>query len=362
MHGDLDTQGTCAVPQTIAAGGTYSCQFDASVTGNAGDSETDTVTASGQDDDGNAVSDDDDAVVEIDDVASAMHVVKTAGTAADGDIFHINEPGGTVTFYVTVYNDSTVDSITIDTLTDDVHGDVTLLTTTCTLPQTIVAGDSYACTFDASVTGDPGDTETDTVTASGQDDDGNAVSDDDDAVVEIDDVASAMHVVKTAGTAADGDIFHINEPGGTVTFYVTVYNDSTVDSITIDTLTDDVHGDLDTQGTCAVPQTIAAGGTYSCQFDASVTGNAGDSETDTVTASGQDDDGNAVSDDDDAVVEIDDVASAMHVVKTAGTAADGATFHINEPGGTVTFYVTVYNDSTVDSITIDTLTTTCTAM
>ena len=260
MHGDLDTQGTCAVPQTIAAGGTYSCQFDASVTGNAGDSETDTVTASGQDDDGNAVSDDDDAVVEIDDVASAMHVVKTAGTAADGATFHINEPGGTVTFYVTVYNDSTVDSITIDTLTDDVHGDVTLLTTTCTLPQTIVAGDSYACTFDASVTGDPGDTETDTVTASGQDDDGNAVSDDDDAVVEIDDVASAMHVVKTAGTAADGDIFHINEPGGTVTFYVTVYNDSTVDSITIDTLTDDVHGDLDTQGTCAVPQTIAAGG------------------------------------------------------------------------------------------------------
>ncbi len=127
-----------------------------------------------------------------------------------------------------------------------------------------MAGDSYACTFDASVTGDPGDTETDTVTASGQDDDGNAVSDDDDAVVEIDDVASAMHVVKTAGTAADGDIFHINEPGGTVTFYVTVYNDSTVDSITIDTLDDDVHGDLDTQGTCAVPQTIAAGGTYSC--------------------------------------------------------------------------------------------------
>ncbi len=86
------------------------------------------MTASGQDDDGNAVSDDDDAVVEIDDVASAMHVVKTAGTAADGDIFHINEPGGTVTFYVTVYNDSTVDSITIDTLNDDVHGDVTLLT------------------------------------------------------------------------------------------------------------------------------------------------------------------------------------------------------------------------------------------
>ena len=41
-----------------------------------------------------------------------------------------------------------------------------------------------------------------------------------------------------------------------------------------------------------------------------------------MTASGQDDDGNAVSDDDDAVVEIDDVASAMHVVKTAGTAAD----------------------------------------
>ena len=123
------------------------------------------------------------------------------------------------------------------------------------------------------MTGNAGDSETDTVTASGQDDDGNAVSDDDDAVVEIDDVASAMHVVKTAGTAADGEIFHINEPGGTVTFYVTVYNDSTVDSITIDTLTDDVHGDLDTRGR--------------------------------------------------------------------------SDLHIDEPGGTVTFTVTVYNDSTV---------------
>ena len=55
-----------------------------------------------------------------------------------------------------------------------------------------------------------------------------------------------------------------------------------------------------------MPQTIAAGATYSCSFTGAVSGNAGSSHTDVVTASGKDDDGNNVSDDDDATVRITD--------------------------------------------------------
>ena len=62
MYGNLDGKGTCDVPQTIAAGATYSCSFSGAVSGNAGSSHTDIVTASGTDDDGNPVSDEDDAI------------------------------------------------------------------------------------------------------------------------------------------------------------------------------------------------------------------------------------------------------------------------------------------------------------
>ena len=51
------------MPQTIAAGASYSCSFSGAVSGNAGSTHTDVVTASGTDDDGNPVSDHDDATV-----------------------------------------------------------------------------------------------------------------------------------------------------------------------------------------------------------------------------------------------------------------------------------------------------------
>ena len=99
------------------------------------------------------------------------------------------------------------------------------------------------------------------------------------------------------------------EPGGNASFSVTVKNTSAVDSVTITSLTDDVYGNLDGKGTCDAPQTIAPGGSYSCSFSGAVSGNAGSSHTDVVTASGTDDDGNPVSDHDDATVTITDVAS-----------------------------------------------------
>jgi|GEM_PF-1329794 len=306
IHGDLNGQGTCAVPQTIALGGFYECTFTATVSGNAGDSETDVVTASGTDDDGNPVSGNDDATVTITDVASSILVTKTATPTS------VPEPGGTVDFTVRVDNTSAADDVTINSLTDTIHGDLNGQGT-CTVPQTIAPTGFYLCTFSAAVSGDPGDSETDTVTASGMDDDGNPVSDNDDATVTITDVPSSIVVTKTASPTS------LPEPGGTVDFTVRVDNTSAVDDVTINSLTDTIHGNLDGQGACSVPQVITVGGFYECTFSASVTGTPGYSETDTVTASGTDDDGGPVSDDDDAIVTIVNVSKSLNATNQAFT-------------------------------------------
>ena len=326
VYGDLDGKGTCDVPFTLAPGASYSCSFTGAVSGNAGSSHTDVVTASGTDDDGNPVSDHDDAVVTITNTPSSILVTKSATPTS------LPEPGGNATFDVTVKNTSAVDSVTITSLTDDVYGNLDGKGS-CDAPQTIAAGGSYSCSFSGAVSGNAGSSHTDVVTASGTDDDGNPVSDEDDATVTITDVAATIVVTKTA------DPTSLPEPGGDASFSVKVENTSAVDSVTITSLSDDVYGDLDGKGSCDVPQTIAAGGSYSCSFTGAVSGNAGSSHTDVVTASGTDDDGNDVSDDDDATVRITDVDSSILVTKSADPTS------LPEPGGNASFSVTVKNTS-----------------
>jgi hypothetical protein len=92
---------------------------------------------------------------------------------------------------------------------------------------------------------------------------------------------------------------------GVVIFTVDVCNNSEdSDPVTITSLIDDIHGDLNGQGTCLIPQTIQPGDCYTCEFTAYVSGNAGYVEVDTVTVSGEDDEGNPVSDYDEATVTV----------------------------------------------------------
>ncbi len=268
----------------------------------------------------------------ITDVPSSISVTKTANPTSRP------EPGGAVAFTVVVRNTSPVDSVTIATLADDIHGNLAGQGT-CAVPQAIVAGGSYSCTFNASVTGNAGASETDTVTAGGTDDDGQAVNATGSATVTITDTPSSLAVTKTANPTS------LPEPGGSVLFTLVVRNTSAVDSITLTSLADDVHGDVTkvaasiTTTTCAVPQLIVAGGSYSCTFNASVTGNAGASETDTVTAGGTDDDGKAVTAAGSATLTFTDVKPTMTVTKTANPTT------LPEPGGPVSFALLVQNTS-----------------
>lgn len=289
IFGNLNLQGSCATGGTIAAGDTYSCSFSGNVPGNAGDTHTNTTTAEISDDETNSETDSDDADVNITDVLPSLTVTKTA------DPTTIPEPGGNVDFDVDVENTSPED-VTLDTLTDDLFGNLNGQGTCSTVSITIAAGSIYSCSFTAAVAGNAGETHTNTTTAEISDDEGNTESDSDSAGVGITNVSSSISVTKNA------DPTGAPEPGATVTFTVQIDNTSTTDAVSITSLTDDVQGNLNGQGTCSVPQAIAVSGSYSCTFTATVSGSIGDTETNTVTASGTDDDGDPVSGDDDATV------------------------------------------------------------
>ncbi len=154
------------------------------------------------------------------------------------------------------------------------------------------------------------------------------------------DPPSTINVVKTANPTS------LPEPGGNVTFTVQVTNTSSVDSLTISELSDDVYGTLAGDADCEVGTVLAPAASCSFTFVGAVSGNAGSSHTDIVTACGTDNDGNEPCDTDDATVTITDVAPTITVVKTANPTS------LPEPGGNVTFTVQVTNTSSVDSVTI----------
>ena len=270
------------------------------------------------------------------DTPSSILVTKTA------DPTSLPEPGGSASFSVTVKNTSAVDSVTISSLTDDVYGDLDGKGT-CDVPQTIAAGATYSCSFRGAVWGTPARLTRDVVTASGTDDDGNPVSAHDDATVTITDVPSSITVTKPANPTS------LPEPGGNATFSVVVENTSAADSVTITSLTDDVYGNLDGKGTCDVPQTIAAGGSYSCSFTGAVCGNAGSSHVDVVTAPAPTTTATPSRRTTMRLSRITDLASSIVVTKSATPAS------LPEPGGTATFYVKIENTSAVDSVTISSL-------
>ena len=72
-------------------------------------------------------------------------------------------------------------------------------------------------------------------------------------------------------------------PGGSFTFAVVVTNTGETDLL-LTSLVDDVYGDLNGQGTCAVGATMVQGDDYTCTFSGPFDGAPGDTQTDTVTA------------------------------------------------------------------------------
>jgi hypothetical protein len=245
-----------------------------------------------------------------------LTVTKTALTAS------VPETGGSATYSVTVKNNGGTLPLTLTSLTDNQYGDITQVqgevtattcvpdasTATCEVGGEIAAGAECSCTFTANVPpGDSGGTFTDVVTGCGSNiTTPTPICDDDDAVVTYSDVQQPPTLTKTASsTQCQID----------VTYDVVVTNTSAQDELTVNTLNDDIYGNItQVQGnvistTCgqanpgpgALPFVIAASGNYSCSFVGRI--NSCDTTVkDTVTAGVKDDDGASYTPSDDATV------------------------------------------------------------
>ena len=114
----------------------------------------------------------------------------------------------------------------------------------------------------------------------------------------------------------------MKEPGGPVTFSVTITNTSADVDVAIQNVVDDKFGDLDDDGGNGcfdVPINLAPGEKVNCTFSKTITGVGGTSHVNMVTASGTDENGNKVSDSDDARVDITERLIDLVIVKEASS-------------------------------------------
>ena len=284
------------------------------MTGNAGDIETDTVTATAQDAEQRDVTATDSAVVTILDVAPKIHVVKTATPAARP------EPGGTFTFGVTVHNNS-VEPVKLLTLVDDVYGDLARRRNVrhrwddrgrWALHVLVLEGLHGRCrrVADGHCHSHGGRRR------------GRPTSGDRRGHRDFDQQAAHRRRREDCSPT-------VANVGDSVTFTITVHNTS-FEAVTLTALSDDVYGDLDGRGTCATGGSIAPGATYTCSFSAVVTA----TETDTVTGHVADNEHTSAHDTASATVTVH--PPKVTIVKTADAGSVA-------PGDAVGFAVTVHN-------------------
>ena len=374
LGGSISSVGTCGnvVGFALPIDAVYDCQVDVPFTNRSPSDppivNTVTVLADAADGSGQQVTAQDSATVTIEDVPSDIKVYKTARIA------DIQDPGTgskLLEYRLTILNLSKVDVVTISSLQDieqiekasgtnppESEASVTTLPTlsgepACTLPFDLQprgnTGDQMVCYFGRTVDGadiDEDDVVANTVIASGIDDDGQPVEDSDGTSVDV--VANplgSIELIKVASVAS------VEEPGADVTFSLSAINTSEVD-VTIDTLTDAVGNEapvavatLDSGTDCILPATIAPGDEVNCSFVRNVAGVAGDSVTNTATASGADSGGNPVLASARATVAILPDALELTVVKTI-------TPNVARVGDEVTFEFTITNTSDVASLRI----------
>ena len=340
IYGNVFEKGDCNLLEgvTLVPEEIRTCSFTENVTGQGGDVEIDTITATASDVLGRTAEASDSATVTILDLPSSIKVIKTAAPTT------INEPGGDINFSILVFNTSVADSVELTSLVDNVHGDLIAEGLCPPLPTLFPGRDPYRCVFTAYVGGPPGFEERNTVTAIGIDEDGDSVQNSAQATVAILDVPPSI----TANKAANPDI--VPTQGDTVTFTFVTTNTSRIDSVTLDTLEDSVFGNLAGQGTCSVPQTLAPSESYSCTLDAFISGNDGETHSNEFLVTGTSDDGDPLAATAQAIVTIPPQPPAIEVSKIAIPP------FLPLAGGTVNYVVGIKNiSSATDPVTITSL-------
>ncbi|MDX2379693.1 MAG: hypothetical protein QNM02_08035, partial [Acidimicrobiia bacterium] len=353
----VDAQG---VPVNAAA--TASCQITLDLPANAGDIYNDQVRVDASAPQGGPVSADNSANTPAIGIDPAVTIAKTPDYPTDN--VTVPETGGDATFTFEITNSSaaSTDPITLNTLTDSVFGDlfdpgnlaVTDISCVALQGTSLAQGATASCQVSAFLSGTVSAPHSNTATITVTDDEGIEAMSSDDGAVGFTNVLPTITLDKTANPEI------VSEYGANVTFSVVVTNTS-AEPVVLTSLVDSIYGDLSvlSGSGCALGGTIAPnGGTYSCDFtqfveqDQSVTPGAL-THDDTVTAIAQDDEGFDATADDDATVTFSTTPPTVEVTKTDGGVS------VDEPGGTVTYTITVENTSQ-EPVTITTLTDTIT--
>ena len=290
-----------------------------------------------EDNEGTPVTADATQLVEVTDVLPTVTLVKTASPST------LPEPGGVFAFTLTITNNS-VEDVIISELTDTQMSEsqdfwaCEGLISYDFYTDPIPAGESVSCTYTVEHL-DAGSYDN-TASVTVVDNEFNQAADSDTQTVTVTNVDPTISVTKAT---SEKQVF---APGENVEFTVVVNNNSiSTDPVTITSLVDSIHGDLNGQGTCAVPQTILPGAAYTCKFTALVAGD----ETDTVTASGADDENTPVSASADASVEM--INPSLTIVKTTN-GDDGLTILVGTPL-TWSYLVTNNGDVPLTGITVN---------
>ena len=257
------------------AGAVVECTFEAEVPrqGEAIPTEIayfpDAVTTSGFAENGDPVSAFDTAEVIFIPPGSAAPPVIEVNKVAQPD--RIRAGGANVVFSVEVINGSASEAISLTELVDDVHGNLSgkgncpIVSTAS--PVSLAAGQILRCSFTETLSGLEGGSETDTVTAAGAGAESlETVFGFDQARVDFVADPLAISVTKTPDKRT-------TYPGGEVEFTVVMGNTNTY-AVEAIALADSEFGDLNGQGSCAVPFTLNANSEQTCTFSGPVTANA----------------------------------------------------------------------------------------
>ena len=257
----------------------------------------------------------------------------------------IRGTSGLVTFEVEVFNESDrTDDLVITALNDDQFGDLAGQGN-CAVGGRLAPGARYRCEFQKTLTGTPGfpreyryATATDTA--------GQSVSDTDSAsVLFLADTNPPQPDIRVIKTASPHSLY---EPGGPVVYQVEVWNDGETD-LNLTALDDSRtggSGSLDDVGSCTLPQFIAKGLSYSCDYTLQVSGRFPGSDTNTVTATAAAaETGTIVTDTDTASVAFRDTPVVIRMKKLPRTAVIQARTN-------VVYEVIIENHSPAKSVTI----------
>ncbi|USD62369.1 hypothetical protein J4N45_23640 [Vibrio sp. SCSIO 43140] len=234
--------------------------------------------------------------VTITNLLPKVSIVKTA------DVNAVMEPGGNVTYTVTVTNMSPYyDSpITLDLFSDDLFN-LSNGTGTCTAGGTLGVGEQAICAYTEFIAGDFGDSEVvNTASVTISDNEGDSVSTSNSHAIAILDVPSSITLAKQATpstvpeTGDDPSVFRTID----YTFTISV-NSSGVDTISFSSLLDDKFGELATEclvngATKLIDYTATPGEQFSCVISRDLQGSAGDSHVNIANVKGVDADGQMI--------------------------------------------------------------------